>query len=90
MIKHIAEILYQKYKVCGIDINIVLKSINQWLSEYVLVYILMVIIMVSTGDPNSTNDYQTLTSLHWEICLLPTRLRTSSVREGASTHGTKQ
>lgn len=50
----------------------------------------MVIIMVSTGDPNSTNDYQTLTSLHWEICLLPTRLRTSSVREGASTHGTEQ
>lgn len=37
MIKHIAEILYQKYKVYGIDINIVLKLINQWLSEYVLV-----------------------------------------------------
>lgn len=37
MINHIAEILYQKYKVYGIDINIVLKLINQWLSEYVLV-----------------------------------------------------
>ena len=42
MIKHIAEILYQKYKVCGIDINIVgtgrdaIESLNHRIPDLIL------------------------------------------------------